>query len=292
MQNNEGEFKLRQSLSEERINFLKEKSSEARKRVVETVHYAGAGHMGGPMSAVDVLIHLYFNEMNISPEDPRASDRDRFVLSKGHSAVGLYSVLAVRGYLPLEELKTFDSLNSRLQAHPDMNALPGLDMSTGSLGQGLSAALGIALGAKLQNKEFRTYCMVGDGESQEGQIWEAADVASKYELDNLVAILDYNKLQQFGWETEDQTRKVPVANPEKRWEAFGWNVINIDGHDHKQIGDALKEARGVKGKPTIIIANTVKGKGVSFMENAYLWHSRVPTDEEYKNAIQEIEAGV
>jgi transketolase len=280
---------LSPSVTKDKIIDLKKKSTEVRKLIVETVYHAGAGHMGGPMSAVDLLVNLYFNEMNVNSEDPLASDRDRFVLSKGHSAVALYAVLARRGYFPMEELKTFDAINSRLQAHPDMNALPGLDMSTGSLGMGLSAAVGIALGAKLQKKDFRTYCMVGDGESQEGQIWEAADIASKYKVDNLVAILDYNKLQQFGWVGEEASRANPVVDPEKRWKAFGWNVVNIDGHDHEQISSAFQKAREVTGKPTMIIASTIKGKGVTFMENAYLWHSRVPTDEEYKQAIQELE---
>lgn len=270
--------------TEELIN----KAKLARRHVIETVHYAGAGHIGGPMSAIDLLTYLYFNEMKIDPENARGEERDRFVLSKGHSAIGLYSVLALRGYLPVEELKTFDALNSRLQAHPDMNALPGLDMSTGSLGQGISAAVGIALGAKLQKKDFRIYCIVGDGESQEGQVWEAADVASKYELDNLTAILDYNKLQQFGWNGVDGTREIPVEQPEKRWEAFGWHVISINGHDFTEIACAFNEAKETKGKPTMIIANTVKGKGVSFMENAYLWHSRVPTDDELASAINEL----
>ncbi|MBS4208882.1 transketolase [Bacillus sp. FJAT-50079] len=286
------EWKVSATLTEDKITLLKKTSIEARRLIIESVYHAGAGHVGGPMSAVDVLVHLYFNEMNIDPENPRAEDRDRFVLSKGHSAIGLYSVLAIRGYLPIEELKTFDALNSRLQGHPDMNALPGVDMSTGSLGQGISAAVGIALGAKLQNKNFRTYCMIGDGESQEGQVWEAADIASKYKLDNFVIILDYNKLQQFGWDGEGESREIPVTNPKKRWEAFGFYVITIDGHDFEQINKAFKEAREVKGKPTIIIANTIKGKGVSFMENAYLWHSRVPTNGELKQAVQEIEMEV
>lgn len=279
-------------LDEEKLTLLKGESAEARRHLLETVHYAGAGHIGGPMSAIDILVNLYFNEMNVDPEDPHATDRDRFVLSKGHSAVGLYSVLALRGFYPIEELKTFDALDSRLQGHPDMHILPGIDMSTGSLGQGISAAVGMALGAKLQNKDFRTYCMIGDGESQEGQVWEAADVAPKYELDNLVVILDYNKLQQFGWNGADGMRVIPVVEPENRWEAFGWHVISVDGHDHGQISKAFDEARKTKGKPTIIVANTIKGKGVSFMENAYQWHSRIPTDEELINSIKEIEMGV
>jgi len=268
---------------------LSNKATLARRNLIETVYYAGAGHVGGPMSAIDLLTYLYFKEMNIDPENPRDVERDRFILSKGHSAIGLYSVLAQRGYIPVEELKTFDALDSRLQAHPDMNALPGLDMSTGSLGQGISAAVGIALGGKLQKKEFRTYCIVGDGESQEGQVWEAADIAAKYQLDNFVAILDYNKLQQFGWNGENGARKIPVIEPEKRWEAFGWHVITIDGHDFTEIEAAFNEAKTVKGQPTIVIANTVKGKGVSFMENEYLWHSRVPTDEELENALNELQ---
>lgn len=279
-------------LLEERKDLLTKKSIEARKLVVQTVHHAGAGHIGGPMSAIDVLTNLYFNEMNISTEDPNGEDRDRFVLSKGHSAIGLYPVLALRGYFPIEELKTFDAINSRLQAHPDMTILPGLDMSTGSLGQGISAAVGMALGAKLQNKNFRTYCMIGDGESQEGQVWEAADVASKYNLDNLVVILDNNKIQQFGWDAGNQTREIPAFNPKARWEAFGWYVIEIDGHHQEAIINAFNEARNVTGKPTMIIANTVKGKGVSFMENTHNWHSRVPTDEELRQAIQELETEV
>ncbi|MEK4179011.1 transketolase [Aeribacillus composti] len=282
---------MNQTLSKENLAYLKEKSIEARRLIIETVFHAGAGHIGGPLSAVDVLVNLYFNEMNIDPQNPKAEDRDRFVLSKGHAAVGLYTVLAMRGYFPIEELKTFDALNSRLQAHPDMNALPGIDMSTGSLGQGISAAVGMALGAKLQKKDFVTYCMIGDGESQEGQVWEAADVASKYKLDNLVCILDYNKLQQFGWNAEGGGREIPVFEPEKRWEAFGWHVISIDGHDHVQISKAFKEARKINDKPTIIISNTIKGKGVSFMENQYLWHSRVLTGKEFNDAIQEIEMG-
>lgn len=268
---------------------LGNRATLARRKLIETVHYAGAGHVGGPMSAIDLLTYLYFKEMKIDPGNPRDTERDRFILSKGHSAIGLYSVLAQRGYIPVEELKTFDALNSRLQAHPDMNALPGLDMSTGSLGQGISAAIGIALGGKLQKKNFRTYCIVGDGESQEGQVWEAADIAAKYRLDNFVAILDYNKLQQFGWNGENGARKIPVIEPEKRWEAFGWHVITINGHDFTEIEAAFNEARAIKGQPTIIIANTIKGKGVSFMENEYLWHSRVPTDEELENALNELQ---
>jgi len=275
------------------IDLLKKKAAETRKLIVETVHHAGAGHLGGPLSATDILVSLYFEVMNINPKDPRWEERDRFILSKGHSAIALYTVLAQRGYFPLDELKTFDEIDSRLQAHPDMKLLPGLDMSTGSLGQGISTAVGIALGAKCLGKSFYTFCMIGDGESQEGQVWEAADIASKYNLDNLVVIMDYNKLQQFGWKGKDgREREIPVYSPENRWEAFGWNTISIDGHDFKQIIEAFSEARAVQGKPTIIIAHTVKGKGVSFMENNYLWHAKVPTDEELRCAVEEIGMGV
>ncbi|SMQ86993.1 transketolase [Bacillus sp. OV166] len=279
-------------INQEKVSMLKQRASETRKLILKTVHHAGAGHVGGPMSAVEVLVSLYFEEMNINPADPYGVDRDRFVLSKGHSAIVLYSVLAQRGYFPIDELNTFDEIDSRLQGHPDMKILPGVDMSTGSLGQGISAAVGIALGGKLCNKTFRTYCMIGDGESQEGQVWEAADVASKYQLDNLVVIMDYNKLQQYGWAGTITERENPAFSAEKRWEAFGWNVISVDGHDVEQINMAFKEAKQIKGKPTIIIANTIKGKGVSFMENSYSWHARVPNDKELEAAITEIEMGV
>jgi transketolase len=276
-------------LDQDKVTVLKQKAKETRKLILETIHHSGAGHIGGPLSAVEVLVSLYFEEMKINPEDSRFSNRDRFVLSKGHSAIALYTVLAQRGYYPIEELKTFDKIDSRLQGHPDMKILPGIDMSTGSLGQGISAAVGIALGGKLCEKNFRTYCMIGDGESQEGQVWEAADVAAKYNLDNLVVIMDYNKLQQYGWAGSVSEREIPVFSPEKRWEAFGWHVISIDGHDFQQIIQALNEAKEVKSKPTIIIANTVKGKGVSFMENSYTWHAKVPNAEELAAAIKELE---
>lgn len=277
---------------EARIEELKRIAAEIRIQVVKTVHQAAAGHLGGPLSAADLLTALYFHVMNIRPEQPDWEDRDRFVLSKGHSAIALYSVLAERGYFPKEELSTFDQINSRLQAHPDMKLLPGLDMSTGSLGQGISAAVGMALAAKKKGASFRTYCMVGDGETQEGQVWEAADIASKYGLDNLTVILDWNQLQQYGWQgTDGRERAVPVVDPAPRWEAFGFHVIEIDGHDFDQMLRAFDEVKSVKGKPQIIIARTVKGKGVSFMENAYTWHSRVPTDEELAKAIEELEGG-
>ncbi|UUZ84699.1 transketolase [Paenibacillus sp. P26] len=278
-------------LTKERLQTLKHLAVSARKLIVETVHYAGAGHIGGPLSVTDLLVALYFEVMNIRPEDPLWEDRDRFVLSKGHSAVALYTVMALRGYLPVEELRTFDKIDSRLQAHPDMSALPGLDMSTGSLGQGISATVGMALGAKLTGKAYTTYCILGDGESQEGQVWEAADVAVRYGLDNLIVILDNNKLQQYGWEAPDKGRKAPIELPETKWSAFGWNVATIYGHSFDQLIGAVDQAKADKGRPTIIIANTVKGKGVSFMENAYLWHAKVPTKQEMERAIDEIAAG-
>lgn len=279
-------------LTNENVKKLKEIAAEIRRNVVKTVHHAGAGHLGGPMSAIDILTALYFEVMDINHENPAWEERDRFVLSKGHSAIALYSTLAERGYFPKEELHTFDEIDSRLQAHPDMNLLPGLDMSTGSLGQGISAAVGMALGAKLKQLPFRTYCMIGDGESQEGQVWEAADIAVKYNLDNLTVILDYNHLQQYGWKgTEGRTREIPVFSPSSRWGAFGFHVISIDGHDFKQILKALRDAEGISGKPTIIIAHTVKGKGVNYMENNYLWHSKIPTDQELALALTELQGG-
>lgn len=271
---------------------LEQIAAQTRRLILETVHHAGAGHIGGPLSVTDILTTLYFNEMNVDPNDPLHPDRDRFILSKGHSAVALYSVLALRGYLPVDELKTFDQLDSRLQAHPDMTLLPGLDMSSGSLGQGISAAVGMALGAKLTGKSYRVYCVIGDGESQEGQVWEAADVASKYRLDNLLVVLDYNKLQQFGWAGEgDDEREAPVHSPAERWRAFGWHVLEADGHNAAQLLDAYAAARRVTGQPTILIAHTVKGKGVSFMENRYVWHAKVPSAEELQLALKEIGQG-
>ncbi|MFD2831170.1 transketolase [Corticicoccus populi] len=268
---------------------IEKQSREARKLVVETVNYAGAGHIGGPMSAIDILTTLYFRQMNIDSDSPDKGDRDRFVLSKGHSAIGLYCVLALRGYFPIEELKTFDQLNSRLQAHPDMTLLPGLEMSTGSLGQGISAALGMAMGSKLQGINNTVYCMIGDGESQEGQVWEAAEIAAKYNLDNFVVILDNNKLQQYGWNAGEGSRSVPDLNPADKWKAFGWHTVEVDGHNIEDLDQAFEQLKSVEDVPKIIIANTVKGKGVDFMEGNYLWHSNVPTDEELKEALLQLE---
>ena len=247
----------------------------------------------GPLSATDLLSVLYFHELRIDPADPSWPDRDRFIFSKGHSSIALYATLAERGYFPREELLTFDQLDSRLQGHPDMLVTPGVDMSTGSLGQGLSPGLGMALAAKLNNKDYRTYVMIGDGEAQEGQIWEASMVAARYKADNLVAILDWNGLQQYGWAEagkEPEDRMSPLEDPARKWRAFGWHVIELDGHDLRAIVAALDDARTIKGRPTILIARTVKGKGVSFMEGDYLWHAKPITDEELELALAELQS--
>jgi transketolase len=268
-------------------------SAQARRLVLESVHTAGAGHVGGPLSATDLLVALYFDVLNIDPEWPDWPERDRFILSKGHSSIGLYAVLALRGYFPVEELSTFDQIDSRLQGHPDMTKLPGLDMSTGSLGQGLSPGLGMALGAKLRNQSFHTWVMVGDGEIQEGQIWEAAFVASRYRLDNLTAILDYNRLPQFGWPSDDGfTRDRPIDDPAAKFCAFGWHVIQCDGHEHLSIRKAFQESLHHRGEPTCVIAHTIKGKGVSFMEGDFNWHAKAPDDEQLAIAVNEIESNV
>ncbi|WP_054798910.1 MULTISPECIES: transketolase [unclassified Paenibacillus] len=280
------------TLTQLRLQELERLASRTRQLILETVHHANAGHIGGPLSVTDILVSLYFEAMHINPEDHLGRDRDRFVLSKGHSAIALYTVLALRGYFPVEELPTFDEIDSRLQGHPDMNLLPGLDMSTGSLGQGISAAVGMALGAKLQGQSFYTYCVIGDGEAQEGQVWEAADVAAKYKLDNLIVVMDYNKLQQYGWKgSEGDLREAPVQDPRLRWEAFGWHVSEVDGHSMEQLLDAFSDAKAVQGKPVIVIAHTLKGRGVSFMENNYVWHAKVPNAEELKKALQQLQGG-
>jgi len=280
------------SLMPERHAELKRLAIQLRRLVVESVYHAGAGHLGGPMSAAEMLIALYFEELNIDPENPRDENRDRFILSKGHSSIGLYAALALRGYLPLEELKTFDDIDSRLQGHPDMTVLPGLDMSTGSLGQGLSPGLGMALAARLKQQSFHTWVMIGDGDSQEGQVWEAAFVAARYGLDNLTAILDWNGLQQYGWATEAGygvlDRQAPQENPGDRWRSFGWNPIETDGHDFDAVLAAFAAAKAHKDQPTIIIAKTVKGKGISYMENDFNWHSKPVTDDDLKQAQDEL----
>ncbi|MCI6629640.1 MAG: transketolase [Lachnospiraceae bacterium] len=264
---------------------LQKKANEVRKGIVTAVHSAKAGHPGGSLSAADMFTYLYFEEMNIDPENPKKEDRDRFVLSKGHTAPGLYSALANRGYFPVEDLKTLRKLGSYLQGHPCMQETPGVDMSSGSLGQGLSAAVGMALAAKMDDKDYRVYCLCGDGEIQEGQIWEAAMFAGHRKLDNLVVIVDNNGLQIDG-KVEDVCSPYPI---DKKFEAFNFHAINIDGNDMDQIAAAMKEARETKGMPTAIIMKTVKGKGVSFMENNAGWHGKAPNDEEYAIAMADLD---
>jgi transketolase len=260
---------------------------------LQSVYQAGAGHIGGPLSATDLLVSLYFDVLNIDPSRPDWPERDRFILSKGHSSIALYTVLAQRGFFPLNELATFDQIDSRLQGHPDMTKLPGLDMSTGSLGQGLSRGVGRALGACLRGLPFRTWVMLGDGEIQEGQIWEAAFVASRYRLDTLTAILDSNRLPQFGWPTDSgYTRSEPIGYPRTKFEAFGWNVVECDGHDYADIRRACQEAIAFRGRPTCIVAHTIKGKGVSFMEGEYVWHAQVPDRDQLDQAIRELASSV
>ena len=266
-------------------------SIDTRKLILETVHTAGAGHVGGPLSVTDILVNLYFSRLNVDPANPSDPDRDRLILSKGHSSIALYTVLALRGYFPVSELATFDAIDSRLQGHPDMKVLPGLDMSSGSLGQGLSPGIGMALGGRLAGKSFRTWVILGDGEIQEGQIWEAAFVASRYHLNTLTAIVDYNRLPQFGWPDDSGfTRDVPIDDPGAKFAAFGWTVIECDGHDHPALADAFDAAEAFTEGPTAIIAHTVKGKGVSFMEGQYTWHATPPNAEQLADAIAELEA--
>ena len=263
---------------------LQKVANEVRKDIVTAVHAAKAGHPGGSLSAADVFTYLYFEEMNIDPKDPKKADRDRFVLSKGHTAPGLYSVLAERGYFDKAILKTLRQYGSILQGHPDMKKVPGVEISTGSLGQGLSVANGMALNAKLSGESYRTYIILGDGELQEGQIWEAAMTAAHYKLDNVCAFLDFNNLQIDG-----NVDKIMGVEPvDAKWEAFGWNVIRIDGHNFEEILSALDKAKEAKGKPTIVIAKTVKGKGVSFMENVCGFHGVAPTKEEAEKALAEL----
>ena len=264
---------------------LQKTANEVRKGIVTAVYNAKAGHPGGSLSAADIFTYLYFEEMNIDPKDPKKADRDRFVLSKGHTAPGLYSALANRGYFPVEDLKTLRHLGSYLQGHPCMQETPGVDMSSGSLGQGISAAVGMALAAKLDNKEYRTYTLLGDGEIQEGQVWEAAMFAGARKLDNLVVIVDNNGLQIDG-KIEDVCSPYPI---DKKFEAFNFHVICIDAHDFDAIRAAFKEARETKGQPTAIIAKSVKGKGVSYMENNAGWHGKAPNDEEYATAMADLD---
>ena len=261
-------------------------ANEVRKGIVTAVHGAKAGHPGGSLSAADIFTYLYFEELNVDPKDPKKADRDRFVLSKGHTAPGLYSALAQKGYFPVEDLATLRHLGSYLQGHPCMQEVPGVEMSTGSLGQGISAAVGMALGAKMSGEDFRVYTLLGDGETEEGQVWEASMMAGFKHLDNLVVIVDFNNMQIDG--TLDE-----VCSPlplDKKFEAFNFHVINVeDGNDMAQLRAAFDEAKTVKGMPTAIIARTVKGKGVSFMEGQVGWHGKAPNDEEYKIAMADLE---
>ena len=271
-------------MNEARIKKLKNIANDVRIGIIDSTHSAKCGHPGGSLSIADILTYLYFEKMNIDPENPKMENRDRFVLSKGHTAPGLYATLAHRGFFPVEDLLTLRKIDSYLQGHPDMNKIPGVDMTTGSLGLGISAACGMALAGKVDNKDYRVYTIIGDGESEEGQVWEAAMFASHYKLDNLCVILDLNGLQIDGPITE-------VMNPtphDKKFEAFGFHVITIDGHDFNQIEAAFAEAEATKGQPTVIIAKTTKGKNVSFMENSVNWHGAAPNDEQHALAIAEL----
>ena len=263
---------------------LQKVANEVRKGIITSVHAAKAGHPGGSLSAADIFTYLYFEEMNVDPKDPEKADRDRFVLSKGHTAPGLYSALALKGYFPVEDLETLRHLGSYLQGHPDMKHIPGVDMSSGSLGQGISAAVGMAIAGKMDNADYRVYTLLGDGEIQEGQVWEASMMAGFRKLDNLVVIVDNNNLQIDG-AIDEVCSPYPI---DKKFEAFNIHVINVDGNDFDQIDAAFKEARATKGMPTAIIAHTVKGKGVSFMENQVGWHGTAPNDEQYAVAMEDL----
>ncbi len=263
---------------------LEKIAKDIRLGIIEAVYSAKSGHPGGSLSIADIMTVLYFNEMNIDNENPNWEDRDRLVLSKGHCTPALYSALANRGFFPIEDLKTFRNINSNLQGHPDMKHISGVDMTTGSLGQGLSSANGMAISAKLDNKNYRVYCILGDGELEEGQVWEAAMTSSKYKLDNLCVIIDNNDLQLSGTVEEIMNLK----QIDEKFKSFGFQIIKIDGHDIEEIKKAFEVARNIKGKPTCIIAKTVKGKGVSFMENQVGWHGKAPNEEQYEEAKKEI----
>lgn len=264
---------------------LQKKAVEVRKGIVTGVYNAKSGHPGGSLSAADLFTYLYFEEMNVDPKNPEDENRDRFVLSKGHTAPGYYAALALKGFFPIEDLKTLRHVGSYLQGHPDKKHTPGVDMSSGSLGQGLSVAVGMALAAKMQGKDYRTYCLCGDGEIQEGQIWEAAMFAGHRKLDNLCVIVDNNNLQIDGT-VEDVCSPYPI---DEKFKAFNFHVININGNDFDEIDMAFAEAKSHKGEPTAIIAHTIKGKGVSFMEDKAGWHGKAPNEEEYKIAMEELE---
>ena len=266
---------------------LEQKARKVREDIIEEIYSAKSGHPGGSLSIADILTVLYFREMNIHPENPDWEERDRFVLSKGHCSPALYSSLANRGFFPVEDLKGFRNINSYLQGHPDKNKVPGVDMTTGSLGQGLSAANGMAIAGKVDKKDYRVYCVLGDGEIEEGQIWEAAMAASQYQLDNLCVIVDNNNLQIDGT-IEEVMSSYPI---DEKFRSFGFQVINIDGHDIEEIIKAFEVAKNVKGKPTCIIAKTTKGKGITFMENQAGWHGKAPNEEQYNQAMAEMRQG-
>lgn len=270
------------------IKELEKIANNVRISIIKQVYEAQSGHPGGALSIADILTVLYFNQMNISEENPNSNLRDRLVLSKGHAVAALYAVLAEKGYINKDELKTFRKLGSRLQGHPDMELVNGIDMSTGSLGQGLSIANGMAIASKMDSLGCRIYCILGDGEIEEGQIWEAAMTANKYKLDNLCVILDYNRLQIDG--TVEEVKGLDCLR--SKWDSFGFNVIETNGHNIEELINSFELARQIKGKPSIIIAKTIKGKGVSFMENKAEWHGKAPSEEEYKIAIEELEKSI
>ena len=272
-------------MTESRIKELQKIAYKIRRDAIDAVYSAASGHPGGSLSIAEILAYLYFEEMNIDPKNPQKPDRDRFVLSKGHAAPGLYAALAERGYFPVEELKTLRQIDSVLQGHPDMKHIPGVDMSTGSLGLGISAACGMALAAKQMKQDWRVWTIVGDGESEEGQVWEAAMFAAHYKLDNLCAFIDWNGLQIDG-AVKDVMNPTPL---DEKFKAFGWHIIMIDAHDLAAIDAAVKEAKATKGQPTAIIAKSVKGKGVSYMENAVNWHGAAPKQEQYEIAVKELD---
>jgi transketolase len=273
-----------QRLDENEIERLEDIARKIRCSILTMVEKAGVGHIGGSLSVTDILVALYFKVLKIDPRNPDWPERDRLVLSKGHGATAIYSTLAERGFFPKKELRTFGIIDSNFQVHPDKTKVPGIEASTGALGQGLSIGLGMALAARLNKKDYHTYIILGDGEIQEGQIWEAAMFASHYSLDNLTAILDYNHVQLMG-NVSEIMEIAPVAG---KWSAFGWKVLEANGHDFNQIIENLYRAKEIKGKPTIVIANTIKGKGVSFMQSTCKWHGSIPTQEEYKKALIEI----
>ena len=273
-------------MQKERITALKRIAADIRLDILEEVFSASSGHPGGSLSIADIITYLYFEELRVDPKNPKWEDRDRFVLSKGHTCPALYAALAEKGFFPKEDLKTFRQIDSYLQGHPDLKHIPGVDMSAGSLGQGISAACGMALAGKLQKKDYRVYSILGDGESEEGQVWEAAMFAAHYHLDNLCALLDWNGLQIDG-AVADVMNPTPL---DKKFEAFGWHVICVDGHDFEQLEAAYAEAKTVKGQPTLILAKTTKGKGVSFMENQVGWHGKAPNAEQYAVGKAELEA--